>query len=171
MEWVKKTMTNLCDPRPLFELFVEVFVVLPKTPVSRLYFPSLVAPSPAQRPSKATVLSTGKREGRGKKGEKKRPKQRNARREKKADLYRVDPQPGQGVGPTRGEREGGVLYTRPGMGAMVRQRSEKAPYLRVVQLVLSHNLDGAFATRLALDGLVDIRESTVAHLFDQTESL
>lgn len=44
------------------------------------------------------------------------------------------------------------------------------PHLRVVQLVLSHNLDGAYAASLALDSLVDIRESSVSHLLNQSEA-
>jgi len=39
--------------------------------------------------------------------------------------------------------------------------------LRRVELILAHDLDGNFATSLALDGLVHVGEGAVAHLFDK----
>jgi len=41
----------------------------------------------------------------------------------------------------------------------------------MVQFILSDNLDGNLSTSLALDSLVDVREGTVTHLFDKSETL
>jgi hypothetical protein len=39
-------------------------------------------------------------------------------------------------------------------------------HLRMVQFILSNNLDGDFSTSLSLDRLVNVRESTITHLFN-----
>ena len=44
-------------------------------------------------------------------------------------------------------------------------------HLRMVQFILSDNLDSDLSTSLSLDGLVDVRESTITHLLDQSETL
>ena len=46
----------------------------------------------------------------------------------------------------------------------------KKAHLRVVQLVLSDDLDCDLAAGLAVDGLVDIGESTISHLFNKSET-
>ena len=44
-------------------------------------------------------------------------------------------------------------------------------HLRMVQFILSDNLNSDLSASLSLDGLVDVRESTITHLFDQSETL
>jgi len=45
------------------------------------------------------------------------------------------------------------------------------PHLGRVQFILSDDLDGDLAATLALNSLVDIGESTVTHLFNESEAL
>lgn len=48
------------------------------------------------------------------------------------------------------------------------QTDEDKSHLRRVELVLADYFDCNFSTGLALDGLVDVRESAVTHLLDQS---
>lgn len=46
-------------------------------------------------------------------------------------------------------------------------RDGRLSHLRMVQLILAHNLDGAFLVGLAVDRFVHVGECTVAHLLNQ----
>lgn len=43
-------------------------------------------------------------------------------------------------------------------------------HLRMVQFILSNDLDSYLSTSLSLDRLVDVRESTITHLLNQSET-
>ena len=85
-------------------------------------------------------------------------------------LDRREPQPGQGAGNDRGGRGRDMYAHNSGNEVLGVEVWGMESHLRVVQLVLPHDLDGALAARLTLDGLVDIGEGTVAHLFDKAET-
>ena len=145
-------MTNLCDPRPLFELFVEMFVVLPRTPVSPLFKPCSSMTPCAQRPREATQRLVLR---------KRKEKREEKKRKEGVKFCRLGSQPGQGVGDDRDEG----LYAQV---VMMDDDGEKEikPHLRVVQLEFSDNFNGAFTASLSLDSLVDVRECTITHLLD-----